>query len=112
MPLPSPIPLDLADLIAARLRVVGDANRIRILDLLRAGELSVGQISERLGMSQQNASKHLTTLHAAGIVRRRKEGTSTFYAVADQGVYALCEQVCGGMRVHLTDLNVLIGAPR
>ena len=62
MKLPSPIPMDLAELIAARLRVIGDANRIRILDLLRGGELSVGQITERLDMSQQNTSKHLTVL--------------------------------------------------
>lgn len=60
--LPSPIPLDLAELIAVRMCVIGDANRIRILDLLRDGELSVHQITGRLGTSQQNASKHLGAL--------------------------------------------------
>jgi DNA-binding transcriptional ArsR family regulator len=49
MKLPTPIPLELAELIAARLRVIGDANRVRILDLLRDGELSVAQITEQLG---------------------------------------------------------------
>ena len=112
MKLPSPIPVELAEMIAARLRVIGDANRIRILDLLRDGELSVGQITERLGTSQQNASKHLSVLLQAGVVSRRKDGTSSFYAVADDGVYALCEQVCGGLRAQLAELSALIEGTR
>jgi len=108
MKLPNPIPLDLAEMIAARLRVIGDANRIRLLDLLRDGELSVSQLTERLGSSQQNVSKHLGILHRAGIVARRKEGTTVLYSVADQGVYELCEQVCGGLRNQLDELSALI----
>lgn len=108
MSLPTPIPLDLAEMIAARLRVIGDANRIRILDLLRDGELSVTQITDRLGTSQQNVSKHLGLLLHAGIVARRKDGTSSFYRVADPGVYDLCEQVCGGLRQQLAELHALV----
>ena len=108
MKLPSPIPLDLAEMIAARLRVIGDANRIRLLDLLRDGELSVSQLTDRLGSSQQNVSKHLGILHGAGIVARRKEGTAVLYSVADEGVYELCEQVCGGLRNQLDELSALI----
>lgn len=107
--LPRPIPMDLAELIAARLRVIGDANRIRILDQLRDGELSVAQLTERLGTSQQNTSKHLGVLLQAGIVSRRKEGTSAWYSVTDPGVYALCEQVCGGLQAQLADLTQLVG---
>lgn len=108
MPLPSPIPTDLAEMIAARLRVIGDPTRIRILDLLREGELPVATITERLETSQQNASKHLGILLQAGIVARRKEATSSLYRVADQSVYALCEQVCGGLSVRLSELNALV----
>lgn len=111
MRLPSPLPPALAELIAERLRIIGDPNRIRILDLLRDGELTVGQISARLGTSQQNTSKHLTMLLNAGIVSRRKHGTSAFYAVADEGVYSLCEQVCGSVALQLSHLNTLVGAP-
>ena len=78
-----PITPELAELIAARLRVIGDPMRIRILDLLRDGEQSVGQISERLGTSQQNASKHLGILLQAVIVGRRKAGTSSWFRVAE-----------------------------
>lgn len=108
MALPSPIPLDLAELIATRLRVIGDPNRIRILDQLRDGELSVAQLTDRLGTSQQNTSKHLGVLLQAGIVSRRKEGTSAWYSVADPGVYELCEQVCGGLQTQLAELTALV----
>lgn len=108
MALPSPIPLDLAELIATRLRVIGDPNRIRILDQLREGELSVAQLTDRLGTSQQNTSKHLGVLLQAGIVSRRKEGTSAWYSVADPGVYELCEQVCGGLQAQLAELTALV----
>lgn len=110
MTLPSPITPELAEMIATRLRVIADPNRIRILDLLRDGEQSVTQITERLGTSQQNTSKHLGLLLQAGILTRRKDGTTSLYSVADPGVYALCEQVCGGMQLQLAELTALVGA--
>ena len=109
MQLPRPIPTDLAEMIAARMRVIGDPNRIRILDQLRDGELSVTEITERLEMSQQNASKHLGVLLGAGIVARRKDGTASLYSVADEGVFALCEQVCGGIQDRLAELSEMVG---
>jgi DNA-binding transcriptional ArsR family regulator len=104
--------MDLAEMIAARLRVIGDPIRIRALDLLRDGELSVAQISEHLETSQQNASKHLGILLQAGIVARRKEGTSSYYRVTDQTVFALCEQVCGGLQLRLSELQAMVEGTR
>jgi DNA-binding transcriptional ArsR family regulator len=112
MPLPSPIPPELAELIAGRLHVIGEPIRIRILDVLRDGELSVGEITQRLGTSQQNTSKHLGILLNAGIVSRRKVGNSSMYRIADRGVYALCEQVCGGLQAQLTELSALVDGAR
>jgi DNA-binding transcriptional ArsR family regulator len=112
MTLPSPIPVDLAEMIAARLRIIGDPTRIRILDLLRDDELTVTQITERLETSQQNASKHLGMLLQAGIVARRKDGNSSIYSIADRGVYELCEQVCGGLQLQFTELTALVQGAR
>ena len=108
MQLPSPIPHELAELIAGRLRVIGDPMRIRILDSLRDGRHSVGELTELLGTSQQNVSKHLGILHGAGIVGRRKEGTSAYYEITDSSVFDLCEQVCGGLRMQMDELSALI----
>jgi DNA-binding transcriptional ArsR family regulator len=112
--IPHPLPEPLVDLIARRFRVLGDPNRIRLLDLLRERDATVTELHEALGASQQNVSKHLGVLLQAGIVRRTKEGTSARYAIADDGVFALCEHVCGGLRRQLTELDALlpVGAQR
>ena len=94
MTLPHPLPDELADLIARRFRVLGEPMRIRLLDRLREGEANVNELTEALGASQQNVSKHLAVLAEAGILGRRKAGTHVYYRIVDEGVFALCEQVC------------------
>ena len=112
MDVPHPIPDPLAELVAQRFRVLGDPTRIRLLDTLRDGEATVGDLTDRLGATQQNISKHLGVLHQAGFVSRTKRGTFCHYAIADDGVFALCEQVCGGVRDQVRDLNqILTGGP-
>lgn len=93
--LPHPLSEPLAELIARRFRVLGDPMRIKLLDRLRFGEATVQELTEASGSSQQNVSKHLRVLLAAGVVGRRQEGNFARYAVADEGVFALCDQVCG-----------------
>ncbi|HVP02797.1 MAG TPA: metalloregulator ArsR/SmtB family transcription factor [Solirubrobacteraceae bacterium] len=102
MDTPHPLPDPLVELIAQRFRVLGEPMRIRLLDALREGDCTVGTLTERLGASQQNVSKHLAVLHQAGIVRRTKQGTFVHYAIADDSVFGLCDEVCGGLR-HQAD---------
>ena len=98
----TPLTPDAAELIAHRFLALSDPTRLRIVDLLRAREeASVRELTELLGTSQQNVSKHLATLHAEGFVSRRKQGTSSIYAIADPSVFDLCEQVCGGIEAQL-----------
>jgi DNA-binding transcriptional ArsR family regulator len=106
--IPHPVSPELAELIAQRLRVIGDPVRIRLLDRLSDGEASVASLTETLGATQQNVSKHLQVLHQAGIVGRRKEGTSVLYRIVDSSVFELCELVCGGLQRQLSDLNALV----
>ncbi len=103
MEIPRPLPEPLVELIAQRFRVIGEPMRIKLLDRLRDGSATVSELVEALGASQQNVSKHLGVLHQAGIVSRAKEGTSVRYAIADDTVFALCEQVCGGLRDQLAE---------
>ncbi len=106
--IPHPLPEPLVDLIARRFRVLGEPTRIRLLDLLRERDATVTELHEALGASQQNVSKHLGVLLGAGIVTRTKEGTSARYAIADDGVFELCEHVCGGLRRQLAELDALL----
>ncbi len=108
MTLPHPLPDPLVELIAKRFRVIGEPMRIRLLDRLREGEASVHELTEATGATQQNVSKHLGVLHAAGIVARRKEGTRTVYAIADDSVLELCEHVCGSLQRQYAALGDLL----
>jgi len=110
-PVSHPLPEPLIELVAQRFRVLGEPMRIKLLDRLREGQASVGELQEALGASQQNVSKHLAILHAAGMVSRTKAGNRTVYAISDQGVFELCEQVCGGVRRQLQELGAILEHP-
>jgi DNA-binding transcriptional ArsR family regulator len=107
-PVPHPLPEPLIELVAQRFRVLGEPMRIKLLDRLREQEASVGELHEALGASQQNVSKHLAVLHGAGMVSRTKHGNRTVYAISDPGVFALCDQVCGGLRRQLQELDAIL----
>ncbi len=111
MTIPHPLPEDLAELIARRFHALSDPLRVRLLDLLRDGELSVNALAEQLDAGQQNVSKHLAVLADAAMVARRKEGNHVYYRIADDGVFALCEQICGSLQSQLSTLAALIGGP-
>ena len=110
MALPHPLPEELAELIARRFRAIGEPTRIRLLDLLRDGELSVNELAEQLDASQQNISKHLAVLVDSAVLARRKDGNRVYYRIADPGVFALCEQICGSLHAQLSTLADLVGA--
>ena len=108
MTLPHPLPDDLVELVARRLRVIGEPMRIRLLDLLRDGEATVADLTDALGASQQNVSKHLAVLAGAGIVGRRRDGNHVYYRIVDESVLALCDQVCGSLQQQLRALADLV----
>jgi DNA-binding transcriptional ArsR family regulator len=106
--IPHPLPAPLVELIAERFRVLGEPMRIRLLDALREAPATVQELQRVTGASQQSVSKHLGLLLRSGLVSRSKEGNFSLYAVADEGVFELCEQVCGGMRRQLDELDSLL----
>ena len=108
MNVPAPLPDPLVDLIAHRFRVLGEPVRIKLLDALRSGPATVGNLAGRLGLSQQNTSKHLGVLATAGLVERTRSGNSVVYAISDPSVFALCELVCDALRDRLTALQAVV----
>ncbi|HKT82845.1 MAG TPA: metalloregulator ArsR/SmtB family transcription factor [Solirubrobacterales bacterium] len=95
-----------AELIARRFHALSDPTRLRIVSVLYThGETSVRELTEALGTSQQNVSKHLAMLRDEGFVSRRKQGTSSIYAISDPSVLDLCERVCGGIEAQLDALG-------
>jgi len=64
-------------------QALGHPTRIAIVETLRNGEKSAGQIIEELEIEQANASQHLTVLRSKQVVVNRKEGNQVFYSLRD-----------------------------
>jgi DNA-binding transcriptional ArsR family regulator len=109
MALPHPLSSELADLIARRFKLLGEPMRVRLLDRLQRGEASVQELAAAVGTTQQNVSKHLGVLAEAGVLGRRKQGNFVYYRVIDEGIWQLCEDVCGSVERRLGDLQQLLG---
>jgi DNA-binding transcriptional ArsR family regulator len=77
----------------ALLRLISEKTRHALLDELRRGERTVGQLVEALQDEQSNVSHHLATLRDAGLVASRRDGRSQVYRLADAEVAKVLEQV-------------------
>ena len=111
MSIPAPLPDSLVDLVAQRFRVLGEPVRIKLLEALRTGPAGVGELAARLGLSQQNASKHLGVLAQAGVVERTRAGNRVLYAISDPTVFTLCELVCDALRHRIAALQAVLPPP-
>lgn len=80
--------------VAEYFNVLSEPSRLRIMYAVCSGEKSVSEVVELCGSSQANVSRHLSALHKAGILLRRKEGTTVFYSIADNATVEMCQTVC------------------
>ena len=84
--------VDLIEEAAYRFALLGDPTRLRILHaLMDRGELSVGAVAQAIGISRFNVSAHLNRLHLAGLLDRRRQGTTVYYRVADVNLRQICD---------------------
>ena len=74
---------------ATLFRVLGHPVRVRILELLRDGERSVGALQSELDLDSGGTSQHLAALRRIGLVVSRRDGTSVYYRVDDESVFDL-----------------------
>ncbi len=79
------------ELAAEVFSLLSDATRIRLILALRAGELPVGELAERVGKSPTAVSQHLAKLRWAKVVQARQEGTRVFYSLIDEHARALVD---------------------
>lgn len=94
MNLTETVPPEVVQQVAEYFSVLGEPTRLRLLNLLRNDEKCVQDLVEVTGISQANVSKHLKVMLQAGILKRRSEGTSAYYSVADDLIFELCNLVC------------------
>ena len=101
---------DLALLVARRFAVLGEPNRLRLLDELHhREEASVSELADALGATHANVSKHLNLLLGERMVARRRDGARALYRISDPSLRHLCDEVCAGVRQSLKELHELVG---
>jgi len=86
--------------------------RIAIIELLRAGELPVSVIVERLGLGPANASQHFAVLKARNIVRNRKEGNQVFYSVRDPLLIEVLDVMRRYFQTHMEEAASMLMSHR
>ena len=103
----------MVELVARRFQVLGEPCRLRILQTLQGGAMTVSQIVGELAGNQPNISKHLQILFDAGLVGRERSGNSVLYSIADPVVFKLCELVCRSTARQAAHVQrYAAGAPR
>ncbi|MBI1727295.1 MAG: winged helix-turn-helix transcriptional regulator [Candidatus Rokubacteria bacterium] len=80
-------------------QALGDETRLRIIERLRAGEESVGNLAGVLASGQSRLSFHLRTLKSAGLVRARRQGRLTYYSLDFATLHAV-EQILETLRLR------------
>jgi DNA-binding transcriptional ArsR family regulator len=100
------LPIAALEQVAAYFQALSEPTRLHILNLLRGGELNVGELAELCDCTSANISRHLAMLMQHGLVQRQSRGTAVYYRIADRSVYSLCDLVCGsiGRRLERTAL--------
>jgi len=91
--------------------------RLEILCLLKDGELTVSDITEKLGISKANVSQHLTLMRRMGILKARRDGVNTYYMLANKRLAKACnlmqdalEQLMeGSVRLNKEELVAIKG---
>jgi DNA-binding transcriptional ArsR family regulator len=93
------VPDALLDEVARLFAQLSDPTRLRLLSRLHDdGELSVGDLAARTGVTVANVSQHLNRLALAGLVARRRNGKQVLYRIADPRLEELCDLVCSSVR--------------
>lgn len=91
-PAPTGASLDTEEVLEG-LRALGDANRLRVIELLTGGELYAQEIVGRLGIAQSAVSRHLALLERAGLVKVRPRGGMKYYAIDFQRLGSLADSL-------------------
>jgi ArsR family transcriptional regulator len=82
--------------------------RIRILDELRKGEVSVNDLGSRLEVEQSNLSQQLAVLRNRNILAARKDGQNVYYSVRDPQLFDLLDVAKRIFNNHLIDVKDLL----
>ncbi len=96
----------LFEVVSGYFSLLSEPTRLKILNAICEGELSVSEIVERVESTQTNVSRHLNLMYGKGVLRRRRSGAMTFYSIADPNIVTLCRTACVQMASQLEEKSV------
>jgi DNA-binding transcriptional ArsR family regulator len=91
------------DAVAELFAALSETSRLRILQALQSGPLSVGQLVQSSALKQANVSKQLGILLSIGVIARQRDGNRAIYSIKLPLVFELCALVCRGIAVQATE---------
>ncbi len=84
-------------------KALSDGTRLRILNILLERECCVCEVMQVLGISQPSASRHLSILHDAGLLKAKKQGIWMNYALDHEGMPAYAQEIIKGVRLAIEE---------
>ena len=97
---------ELNQLHASVCKGLADPKRLLIINVLRNGEMSVGEICEELGLPQANVSQHLAIMRERGLVKARKDGQFVFYSLTTLKIVEAVDLLRQVMAMHFEEAPV------
>jgi ArsR family transcriptional regulator len=85
------------------LKALAHPVRLGLIERLKDGEASVGQLVSAMRVEQSSISKHLAILRSAGIVSTRQEGVTVFYSIKDRDIYKVLRPISEILRKRLSE---------
>lgn len=89
-------------------KLLGHPARVRILELLREGERTVGDLQAELELDSGGTSQHLTAMRKQGILENRRAGTSVYYRVRDPRIFQLLDTARQILSTQLQETRELL----
>jgi ArsR family transcriptional regulator len=86
---------------------MGQVVRLRVIECLAEGQATPQELADELGLSQQNVSKHLQVLYRAGLVARRRDGTSVLYSLPDEAAVRVLDGMVAHVSAQIAELSRL-----
>ncbi len=80
------------------LRTLSHPVRLKVIEILKGGEQSVGSLVKKTGVEQSSLSRHLIALRDAGVLKSRQERTMVFYAIKDHDIFLILRPIAVMLR--------------
>jgi len=90
-------------------RLLGHPVRVRVLELLRDGERTVGDLQAALELDSGGTSQHLTAMRRQGILESRKDGAKVYYRVKDPRIFQLLATAREILTTQLEESRAMLG---